>query len=110
MRDDQNIRRAVATGFRDDTTENKVDTLFISTTVEGGMSKERIQIKCPAKPITHAFLQFTDSEERDKYIRSANMPKLELRERIIKTSLAMDADGRFRQKTGIHQILLAQNA
>ena len=73
--DDQNRGRAVATGFRDDTTENEVETLLISTIVEAGMSKERIQIKCPAKPITHAFLQLTDSEERNKYIRSANMQK-----------------------------------
>ena len=49
--------------------------LLISTIFEAGMSTERIQIKCPAKPITHAFLQFTDSEERDKYIRSASMQK-----------------------------------
>ena len=71
--DDQNRRSAAATGFRDDTTANEVETLLISTIVKAGTSKERIQIKCPAKPVTHAFLQFTDSEERDKYIRSANM-------------------------------------
>ena len=71
-------RRAAATGFRDDTTENGVGTLLISTIVEAGMSKERIQIKCPAKPITHAFLQFTVSEG-DKYIRSANMQTRELK-------------------------------
>ena len=96
--DDQNRRRAVATGFRDDTTDNEVETLLISTIVEAGMSRERIQIKCPAKPITHAFLQFTDSEERDKYMRSANMQKLELRERTIRISPAVDADERAQQK------------
>ena len=68
------------------------------TIVEAGMSKERIQIKCPAKPITHAFLHFTDSEERDKYIRSANMQKRELRERKIIISPVMDAEERFQQK------------
>ena len=41
--DDQNRRRAVATGFRDDTTENEVETLLISTIVAAGMSKERFQ-------------------------------------------------------------------
>ena len=35
----------------------------------------KIQVTCPAKPITRAFLQFTDSDERDKYVRSANMFK-----------------------------------
>ena len=79
MQEDQKKRRAVATGFRDDTTENEVETLLImiSTIVEAGMSKERIQIKCHGTPITHAFLQMTESEERDKYIRSANMQKRE---------------------------------
>ena len=36
---------------------------------------EKIQVKYPAKPITHTFLQFTDSDERDKYVRSVNMFK-----------------------------------
>ena len=61
------------------------------------MSKERIKIKCPAKQITHAFLRFEDSEERDKYIRSANMHKRELRDRKIRLSLAMDAKDRYHQ-------------
>ena len=81
MKEDQCKRRAAATGFRDDTTEKEVETLLTSTITEAGMSKERIQIKCPAKPITHAFLQITDSEERDKNIRSANMQKRERTEK-----------------------------
>ena len=36
-------------------------------------------MKCPAEPITHAFLQFTDVDERDKYIRSANQQRNEAR-------------------------------
>ena len=91
MQDDQNGRRAVATGCRDDTTENKVETLLRSTIGEAGMSRERIQIKCPAKPTTHAFLRFTDSEERDKYIRSAKQQKIQLSERKIRISPAVDA-------------------
>ena len=47
--------------------------LLLKSIFDAGMSKDTIQIKCPAKPITHAFLQFTDSEERDKFFRSANM-------------------------------------
>ena len=97
MQDDLNRIRATATGFRDDTTENEVEILLTSAIVEVGMSKERIQIKCPAKPITHAFLQCTDSEERDKYIRSANMQKRELIESI---TCAMDADERFQERLG----------
>ena len=66
MQEDKNKRRAVATGFRDDTTEKEVETVLTSTIVEAGISKERIQIKCPAKPVTHAVLQITDSEKRNK--------------------------------------------
>ena len=87
----------MATGFRDDT-EKEVETLLTSVIVEAGMSRERNQIKCPAKPITHAFLEFTDNEERDKYIRSANMQKRELREREMRKSPVMDLEERFQQK------------
>ena len=54
-----------------------------------------MKIKCPAKQITPAFLRFEDSEERDKYIRSANVQKRELRDRKIRMSLAMDAGDRY---------------
>ena len=64
MQKDQSKRRIEETWFRDDAIENEVETLLISTIIEAGMSKEKIQIKCPAKPITHAFLRFTDSEKK----------------------------------------------
>ena len=57
-----------------------------------------ILIKCPANPITHAFLEFEDSDQRDNYVRSANMQKLELNGRKIKISLAMDVTERFHRK------------
>ena len=61
------------------------------------MPIDQIQIKCPAKPITHAFLQFKDNDERDKFVRSANILKKELRGRKMKISPAMDAEERFHQ-------------
>ena len=54
--------------------------------------------ECPAKPITHEFLQFTDSDKRDKYVRSANMFKNERRGRKMRISPAMDAEERLHQK------------
>ena len=62
------------------------------------MSTDQIQIKCPAKPITHKFLQFTDNDERDKFVRSANILKKELRGRKIRVSPAMDAEERVHKK------------
>ena len=56
LQEDQNKRKAVAAEFLDDTTEQEVVELLTETTVGAGMLTERIQIKCPAKPITHAFL------------------------------------------------------
>ena len=90
--------KAVAIGFQDDTTEKDVETLLEKSIDMAGMKKERIRIKCPAKPITHAFLEFEDSDERDEYIRSANMQQMKLKERKIKISPAMDAAGRFHHK------------
>ena len=52
-----------------DTTEPEVENLLKETIVETGMSTEKIQIKCPAKPITHAFSHFIESDERNKYVR-----------------------------------------
>ena len=83
----QDTRRsepAVVTGFHDDTTEQEVQHLLKEIVITIGMSTEQIQIKCPAKPITHAFLQCTDNDERDKIVRSANMLKKELRGRKIR--------------------------
>ena len=60
------------------------------------MEKERIE--CTAKPITHAFIHFKNDEERNKFVRSANMLKKELRGRKLKISRSMDADERFHKK------------
>ena len=57
LQDVQNDRKAVATGFRDDSTEEEIEELLTYTIVAAGMSQERIKIKCPAKPISHAFGQ-----------------------------------------------------
>ena len=85
--EDQNKKGAVVTGFHDDTTEQEVQDVLgeITTTIE--MPIDQIQIKCPAKPITHAFLQFKDNDERDKFVRSANILNKELRGRKMKISL-----------------------
>ena len=60
---------------------------------------ENVRIECPAKPITHAFIHFKNDEERNKFVRSANMQKKrELRGRKLEISRSMDADERFHQK------------
>ena len=46
--------------------DEEVEILLTSKIVDAGMSKDKIQIKCLAVSRRHAFLQFTDSEERDK--------------------------------------------
>ena len=56
------------------------------------------RIECPAKPITHAFIHFKNDGERNKFIRSANMLKKELRGRKIKITRSMDAEERFHNK------------
>ena len=79
--EDQNQRTAVVAGFHDDMTEQEVQDILKEITTTIGMSTEQLTIKCPAKPITHACLQFTDNDERHKFVRSANMLKRELRGR-----------------------------
>ena len=62
------------------------------------MSIENARIECPAKPITHAFINFKNNDERNTYIRSANTLRKELRGRKIKITRSMDAEERFHQK------------
>ena len=62
------------------------------------MSIESASTECLAKPITHAFLYFKNDDERNKYVRSANMLKKELRGRKIKISRSTDAEERLHQK------------
>ena len=40
-------------------------------------------MNAPAKPITHAFIHFMNDGDRNKFIRSANMLRKELRGRTI---------------------------
>ena len=62
------------------------------------MTIENARIECSAKPITHAFIHFKNDEERNKFVRSANMLKKELRGRKLKITRSMDAEERFHQK------------
>ena len=68
------------------------------TITEIGMSIENAEIDCPAKPITHALIYFRSDDERNRYIRSANMLRKDLRGRKLKINRSMDAEQRFHQK------------
>ena len=57
-----------------------------------------MKLACPAKPITHAFMYFANDNERNKFIRSANMLKKELRGRKIRITRSMEAEERFCNK------------
>ena len=95
---DQNQGNAVITGFHSETSESEVVQLLKEMITEIGMSIENAIIECLAKPITHAFIRFKSDDERNKYIRTANMLKKELRGRKLKITRSMDAEERFHQK------------
>ena len=78
-------------------TEEQVERLR-ETITEIAVLTENVKIKCPAKLITYAFIDFNDNHERNKYVRSANMLRKVLRWRKFKISQSMDADERFHQK------------
>ena len=96
--EDQNQGEAVITGFHSETSESEVIQLLKETITEIGMTIENARIECTAKPITHAFIHFKNDDERNKYIRSANMMKNELRGRKLKITRSMDAEERFHQR------------
>ena len=57
------------------------------------MTIENARIECPSKPISSAFIHIKNDDERNKYVRSANMLRKELR-----VTRSMDAEERFHQK------------
>ena len=92
---DENQGKTVITGFHSETTESEVTQLLREMISEIGMDFGRAKIERTAKPITHAFIHFMDNGDRNKFIRSANMLKKELRGRKVKITRSMDAEERF---------------
>ena len=74
-----NQGETVITGLHSETTESEVMQMLKEMMNEIGMDFASARIVCPAKPITHAFIYFANDGERNKFIRSANMLKRELR-------------------------------
>ena len=97
----------VITGFHSETTESEVIQLLKEMINEIGMDFGSARIECLAKPITHAFIHFANDGERNKFIRSANMLKRELRGRKSRITRSMDVEERFqdKKKIGVCQIL-----
>ena len=95
---DGNQGKTMITGFHSETTESEVIQLLREMIHEIGMDFGSARTECPAKPITHAFIHFMNDGERNKFIRSANMLKKELRGRKIKITSSMDAEERFYNK------------
>ena len=93
-----NQSEAVMAGLHNETTESEVADTLKEMMKEIGMEFEKVKLVCPAKPITHAFIYFENDNERNKFIRSANMLKRELRGRKIRISRSMEAEERFYNK------------
>ena len=71
---------------------------------------EEYTIDCPAIPITHASVEFQNMKIRDRYVRSANMRKIELDGRRIKISPVLEAEERFdRKRLGFIKCIDSQN-
>ena len=77
----ENQGETVITGFHSETTESEVTQLLREMINEIGMDFGSARIECTAKPITHAFNHFMNDGDRNKFIRSANMLRKELRGR-----------------------------
>ena len=93
-----NQSETVMTGLHKETTESEVAGMLKEMMKEIGMDFEKVKLVCPAKPITHAFIYFENDNERNKFIRSANMLQRELRGRKIRIARSMEAEERFYNK------------
>ena len=94
----ENQGKTVITGFHSETTESEVTQLLREMIYEIGMDFGSARIECPANPNTLAFIHFMNDGDRNKFIRSANMLKKELRGRTVKIMRSMDAEERFHNK------------
>ena len=90
-------RKAVRHGFKPETREQEVRALVTKVINDTGMKEEHM-VDCPAIPITHVSVEFKDTRIRDRFVRSANMRRYELDERVIKISQALEPDERFEKK------------
>ena len=97
--------RLVITGLHSETSESEVIQLLKETITEIGMTIENARIEGTAKPITHAFIHFKNDDERNQYVRSANMLDKITRKEVKDNSI----NGRRRkipaEKNGVRQIL-----
>ena len=93
-----NQSETVITGLHSETKESEVTDMLKEMMNEIGMDFGSVKLACPAKPITHAFIYFANDNERNKFIRSANMLKKELRGRKIRITRSMEAEERFCNK------------
>ena len=99
---DQNQGEALIRGFHNETSESEVTQRF-KRNDDGNRNDDYARIECPAKPITRAFIHVKNDDERNKYIRSANMlKKKELRGRKLKITRSMDAEERFHLKRMVY--------
>ena len=74
-----NQGETVIAGLHSETTEFEVINMLKEMMNEIGMDFRSARLVCLAKPITHAFIYFANDDERNKFIRSANMLKREMR-------------------------------
>ena len=93
-----NQSETVITGLHSETTESEVINMLKEMMNEIGMDFGSARLVCPARPITHAFIYFANDDERNKFIRSANMLKREVRGRKIRITRSMEAEKRFYNK------------
>ena len=70
----------------------------IEESIKATGMKEEHTVDCPAIPITHAFVEFQNMKIRDRYVRSANIRKIELDGRRIKISPVLESEERFDRK------------
>ena len=67
---------------------------------------ENARIECVAKPITHGFIHFKNDEERNKFVRSANMLKKRVtRKEVENITINGHRSKISSQKKGVCQIL-----
>ena len=95
---DRNQGKAVITGFHNETSESEVIQLLKESITEIGMTMENVRIEYTTKPITHAFIHVKNDDERNKYVRSANMLRKEITRKKVEDNAINGRRGKISSK------------
>ena len=97
-RNEHNSVRVVAIGFTESSNEEEVRELLQGMIKKHAMEESLEDTHCPAKPITHAFLQFNTGMDRNGFLRLTSRQQHTIEQWTIRFRPDLNPEVRYLQK------------